>query len=120
VAQEGGADVETHAAADRLELAVIRGLLLADVTGPLERAAALSALRRRLDRLIDREIAVAIETGETYAALARRLGCSRQAVRQRVSRRGAEQHPARAEADVQLQAATAADGGGSTVRGASP
>ena len=112
--------METHAAADRLELAVIRGLLLADVTGPLERAAALSTLRRRLDRLIDREVDVALETGETYAALARRLGCSRQAVRQRVARRGADQRPARAGTTVQAPAATAADGGGSTVRDVSP
>jgi ActR/RegA family two-component response regulator len=98
--------MDTPAAADRLELAIIRGLLAADVTSPLERAAALAALRLRLDRHIDREVHVALETGASFAAVARKLGCSRQAVRQRVARRAS--------------AATAADGGGSTVRGASP
>jgi hypothetical protein len=79
--------MDTPAAADRLELAVIRVLLQADVTCPLDRAAALAELRRRLDRLVDREVDVALETGFSYAALGRRIGCSRQAVRQRVARR---------------------------------
>jgi len=112
--------METHAAADRLELAVLRGLLAADVTCPLERAAALATLRCRLDRLIDREVTVALETGESYAALARRLGCSRQAVRQRVSRRREDRRPAQPSKTIRPGSATAADGGDSTVRGASP
>ena len=112
--------MERHAAADRLELAVLRGLLSADVTCPLERVAALATLRCRLDRLIDREVTVALETGETYAALARRLGCSRQAVHQRVARRQKDRRPAQPSTTVGPGSATAADDGDSTVRGASP
>ena len=78
--------MNTEDVVDRLELAYIRALLQMDVTEPTDRLAAAVGLQRRLDNWATRELLVARDDGTTYAQLARAMGVSRQAVRQRVAR----------------------------------
>lgn len=52
------------------------------VTDPLTRVRVAAADRRRVDMELRAALLVAVESGVSYAALARELGVSRQAVRQ--------------------------------------
>lgn len=76
-----------EAAADRIELAIIRGLLLADVTEATERVRVLALVRTRLDRHVAVAVAAAQDLGESDAVVGRALGISRQAARERRLRR---------------------------------
>jgi len=75
--------MDTRRAADRVEHAVRRALTAADVVEPLERAAVLTELIGRLSSERERAAGLAAETGETFAAIGRAVGMSRQAARRR-------------------------------------
>ena len=70
-------------AADRAEHAVRRALTAADAVEPLDRAAVLAVLIGRLEAERERAAGLAAETGETFAAIGRAVGMSRQAARRR-------------------------------------
>lgn len=78
--------MDPHDAADRIELAVIRGLLATDTVEPLTRAEVYTLLLERLLRRRAREIDTAYQTGATHAAVGRALHISRQAARERHQR----------------------------------
>ena len=75
--------MEHYRAADRVQLAVRRALTAADVVEPLDRAAVLNLLITRLEEERRSAADLAVHTGESYAAVGRALGISRQAARQR-------------------------------------
>lgn len=66
-------------AADRVQLAALRAMWWTDTTDPLERAAVLTAVARRLDEMAERDAHAAIDAGETMGKVGRALGISRQA-----------------------------------------
>ena len=78
--------MDSWRAADRVELAVRRALIGCDVVEVLDRAAVLAELVRRLERLRDQSVADALDAGDSYAAAARALGVTRQAVRKKYGR----------------------------------
>ena len=60
-----------------------RALTAHGVVEPLDRAAVVTELIGRLEAERERAAAVAADTGETYAAIGRAVGISRQAARRR-------------------------------------
>ncbi|QBI19649.1 hypothetical protein ER308_08850 [Egibacter rhizosphaerae] len=77
--------MDRHRAADRVELAMRRALTAADVVEEEHRVAVLAELARRVAERRDEAAAQALGHGAQYADLARALGISRQAARQRFS-----------------------------------
>ena len=65
----------------------MRSLWRSGVTDPLEQAAALAVIARRFEQLADAKARVARSAGESYGAIGRALGISRQAARKRYVQR---------------------------------
>ncbi|QBI18865.1 hypothetical protein ER308_04440 [Egibacter rhizosphaerae] len=76
--------MDRYRAADRAELAVRRALTHADVVEIEDRLAVVAELVARLQRQQDRDAVDALRYGASCAHVARLLGLSRQAVRQRL------------------------------------
>ena len=65
----------------------MRSLWRSGVTDPLAQAALLTAVARRFEELADAKARVALSAGESYGAIGRALGISRQGARKRYARR---------------------------------
>lgn len=87
------AQIEAADVADTLHLLTLRTLWTMHVTDALDRCAVLTELIRRLEQLKETNALQAVESGHTYADLARAMGCTRQSARQYVRNRHAANVP---------------------------